>query len=61
MSARIRSPASELPGIIKNVHATLGGFAGERTTAPLPRAARRAGEEVGACPTTSSAWKTARS
>jgi predicted transcriptional regulator len=29
--------ASELPGIIKNVHATLGGFAGGETRA-LPRA-----------------------
>ena len=30
-------PASELPGIIKNVHATLGGFAGSEDRT-LPRA-----------------------
>src|SRR5689334_5907217 len=30
--------AHELPGIIKNVHATLGGFAGEANDRALPRA-----------------------
>ena len=33
--------ASELPGIIKNVHATLGGFAGgEDAPCPAPRPCR---------------------
>ena len=30
--------AHELPGIIKNVHATLGGFAGEANDRAMPRA-----------------------
>jgi len=30
--------AHELPGIIKNVHATLGGFAGEAAERAMPRA-----------------------
>jgi predicted transcriptional regulator len=31
-------PADQLPAIIRNVHATLGGFAGEAKSSPLPRA-----------------------
>ena len=31
-------PADQLPAIIKNVHATLGGFAGEASDRALPRA-----------------------